>query len=275
MNTLDFVKKFIFENPIEEVSCPIDNGKCKLYLSPTSVLVRNNDIFIIGDNRKDEKNKNKVILIKNVNLENNTFDLSYMECIPTEKFYLYLFTNNINPTSYSYGLSISLSSTGTNLTGALFNDYNILEGYSHPPIITLDNGNLSFKLKENSTNNIKYIHHIINFDVIVEGKIKFEKRANIDTNKEKYKEYFTNQIKSYQEYFKKITAEQEEDKVKSSNSIFLQKYKYYLIGGGILLLLIIILIIILIVKRKKGDDSDRSSSKKKKSRTRKTKTSEE
>lgn len=276
MNTIDFVKKFIFENPVEEISCPIDNEKCKLFVQPTSVLIRNNDIFILGDNRKDETNKNKVILIKNVNLYDNTFDLSYMECIPTEKFYLYLFTNNITANSYSYGLSISLSTTGTNLTNALFNDYNILDGYSHPPILTLDNGNLAFKLKEKSTNNIKYVHHIIDFNLIVEGKIKFEKRATIDSNKEKYKEYFTNQIKSYQEYFKKITAEQEEQtlKLKSTNSNFLQKYKYYLIGGGVLLLIIIIIIVLLITRKKERiyQENTTNSAKKKKLKSKKTKT---
>lgn len=271
MNTIDFVKRFIFDNPVEEISCPIVDGKCTIFVKPTTVIVRNNDIFILGDNRQDEKNKNKVILIKNINLEKNTFDLSYMECIPTEVFYIYLFTSNITPISYSYGLTISLSETGKNLTGALFNDYNILQDYLHPPILTLDNGNLAFKLKEKNTNNIKYIHHIIDFDLIVESKIKFEKRPTIDANKEKYNKYFSNQIRLYQEYYKeylkKIAAEQEEKKNKIQENtflIFLQKYKYYLIGGGVILLIIII---ILIIKKKKGDDTETvKSSRKKKSK---------
>jgi hypothetical protein len=269
MNTTDFVKKFIFDNPIEEVSCPINNNKCSLFLSPTTVIVRNNDIFILGDNRKDEKNKNKVILIKNINLERNEFDLSYMECIPTEKFYLYLFTNNITQLSYQYGLTISLSESGTNLTGALFNDYNILEGYEHPPIVTLDNGNLAFKVKEKSSKNIKYIHHVIDFNLIVESKIKFEKRATIDANAETYKKYFSNQIRLYQEYYKeylkKIAAEQEEDNkvIETSSSSFLQKYKYYFLGGGILIMIIII-IVLLYIKSKKSKGKKGKSGKNKK-----------
>jgi hypothetical protein len=253
MNTTEFVKRYIFDNPIEEVSCPIKNNKCSLILSPTTVIVRNNDIFIIGDNRSDEKNKNKVILIKNINLELNEFDLSYMECISTEKFYLYLFTNNITPFSYQYGLTISLSDSSINPTGALFNDFNILEGYEHPPLLTLDKGNLAFKLKEKSSGNIKYIHHIIDFNLIIELKIKFEKREIIDANAETYKKYFSNQIRLYQEYYKeylKIKAEQKEIIITPTVSeSFLQKYKYYFLGSIIVILLIII--IFLYIKKKK------------------------
>jgi hypothetical protein len=283
MNTLDFVKRFIFENPVEEISCPVNKNKCTVFVQPTTVIVRNKDIFILGDNRKEETSKNKVILIKNINLENNTFDLSYMECIPSEIFYIYLFTNNLNPLSYSYGLTISLSETGKNLTGSLFNDYNILQGYSHPPILTLDNGNLAFKLKETSSNNIKYIHHIIDFNLIVETKIKFEKRATIDANKELYNKYFSNQIKSYQEYYKeylkKIAAEQKQEETQQIESpTFLQKYKYYLLAGCITISIIILSIIIYIIKRKdtgKGKGKGKSKGKKSKGKKKSKATSSE
>jgi hypothetical protein len=250
MNITEFIKKFIYNGAIEEAQCPVTNNKCSLFLSPTTVLAKNNDLLIIGDNRTDQSG-NKVILITNINLEENSFDISYMESISTEKFYLYLFTNVLTNTSYSYGLSISLSSTGsaaTILTNSLFNVYNILNDYSHPPIITLDNGKLALKLTNTKTNKLEYIHHVIDFDMVIQ-KPKFQKKDILDKNKELYRQYFSNQIKAYKEYYleqlriaeeRKLLEKKEKEQKISSFKID----KKYIIAGILFILCICIIILI-------------------------------
>jgi hypothetical protein len=245
MNLDDFLQKYIYSNiTYDEIKCPIDTytNKCSLFVSPTTVLLRNKDIMIIGDNRRLEK-QNKVILISNIDLYNNSFNLSYIESLPTEKMYIYLFTTTPDSNNnYYFGLNITFPTSNINET--LYSTYNFLENYLYPPIITIDNGNIALKLTNKTTNTVEYKHFPINFSLNSKDIPKLETQENISKNMEEYKQYFHGQIKKYEDYYnEKLKILQEETKLK----IIEEEEKEIQTNKDNTSLIILIIIIVLIV----------------------------
>jgi ATP-dependent Zn protease len=249
MNIDDFVQNFVYSDiTYDEIKCPINSStnKCSIFVSPTTVLLKDKDILIIGDNRYDEK-ANKLIYVSNIDLYNNTFNLSYIETIPTQKIYIYLFTTTPDSNNnYYFGLNITFPTE--NINNSLFSTYNLLENYIHPPIITIDNGNIALKLTNKTTNNIEYKHFPINFSLNSKDNAKLETQENISKNMEGYKLYFHDQIKKYQDYYNeklKILEEELKNKIQEKEIIVIQEKKDS--NSMIFLIVIIVLIVLSII----------------------------
>ncbi len=235
MNHNEFVKMFIHENPIyEELKCPSTEKKCSVFMSPVSVLVNGNNLLIVGDNRKEKKiNKNKIILISNINLEKKSFDISYIETIPTKTLYLYLYSVVSDPTSNSYNIGFNITYGMEDNTKQMYSTYEEVVNYLHPPSISLDNGNISLKFIDKTTNKIIYKHIPVKFNLNSNDDPMYATQETINKNLEDYKKYFTEQISYYQYYYedklklleaKRIKEEQdkiqkEQDKIKLYKTI--------------------------------------------------------
>jgi len=203
MNHTEFIKQFIYpELVIDEIACPLNtNNLCSFFVKPTTVLLKDNNILIVGDNRSTETLKNKLILISNIDLNKNTFEISYIEALPIEKIYIFLLTSNVDIASYNCGVSIGVGSSTSKNT--IYTSYELLSGYIYPPALSIDNGKISLKLIKDESYEDEYIHLDFDFDLVGRDTInlKLETLPTIKKNKEAYSDYFHGQIKKYQDFY--------------------------------------------------------------------------
>jgi hypothetical protein len=252
MNHNEFINMFIFNNPTyNEVQCPSTEKKCKVFIAPHTVLVKGNSILIVGDNRQSKiKERNKIILINNIDLDNNTFDMSYIESKLNKSLYIYLFSLITDTTSNKYNIGFTVSYGLEDYSKHMYSTYEEVENFLHPPSITLNNGNLALKFIDKTTNQIIYKHIPLNFTLNEKDDINYQTEEIIKKNAEDYKTYFHQQITNYQNYYKdklklleaqRILAEQEEVvKVEDNTEL------YKIIAMIVLIILLIISVIIAI-----------------------------
>lgn len=249
MNHKEFVEQFIYPKPtLNEIACPIDSDeKCSFFVQATTVLLRDNNILIVGDNRITDTLKNKLILISNIDLIKNTFDISYIEANSKERIFIYLFTANIDLETYNYGINIGVGSSTTKNT--IFTTYELISDYLYPPALTIDKGKISLKVIDKNTYEDAYIHLNLDFDLITRDTInlRLETLPNIKKNKELYTDYFHGQIKKYQDfYFDYLKKKEDYKKQKEKEALLAEENRILFmrkiaIQGTLLIVLLIII----------------------------------
>ena len=223
-----------------------------------------NNILIVGDNRSKETLKSKLILINNIDLDKNTFDISYIESLSTERIFIYLFTANLDIDSYNYGINIGVGSSTSKNT--IYTEYELLTNYLYPPSLSIDNGKISLKLiNNNEIYDDTYIHLDVDFDLVGKDNtsLKLESTSNIKKNKDAYIIYFHEQIKKYQEFYKnKLKILEDERLKKEQDAILAEKNRILLLKKYAIIIISVTLLIIIIgiyVYRTSKSDKDKDN----------------
>jgi len=237
----------------------------------SNIFVSENNILIVGDNRPYTP-QNKLIMIGNISLENNTFDLTYIELQPNYEFNVIFTIVNSNSGNPIGRININIIDVNTNISypNIFFGSATVTQGpaFKNPVLrlknnsiyigydvsganITLNMTDLYNGLYDQDYNFINRNNNIIttpssSTPSSISTSSFFVSGTQLQTNRQKYSNYITDVITKFNKnYISNTITTNTTNTTNTSNH-----NNWIIIYVSIFICIIVIIIIIVIIVKK-------------------------